>query len=844
LRDSNGGIQGETITGTTFVGNGSGLTNINGSAIATGTIDTARLNASNGTVANKIVVRDAGGNICGNTIIANCYTGGGGFIEDLNASNIASGTLANTRLNASPFNLGDKLVLRDANGNFNAGCITGTYFSGDGSLLTCLCATNITSGTLSNARLNASSTNVVDNLVLRDASGNFSAGAVTATSFSGSGSGLTDLNASNIATGTIDNCRLNASSTNSINSLVLRDSFGNFTGCCVSANYFIGDGSLLTNLPMVEGTVTTNASCLTSGLLANNLTTGTSLNTPNTLVLRDAYGSFNAQDICAAGGFVGNGSGLTSLNATNIAYGKIDNLRTTACTNNTGSTIVLRDASGNFSAGAITATSINGSGAGLTSLNASCITSGILSNLRTSGCTCSYPNTLVLRDASCNFSAGNITAVCYFGNGDGLTNLNGSKITSGTIGNERLNAVSYNTCNALVLRDGYGNFSAGTINATSFVGNGANINALNAACISSGTLDNARLNASSSNSICSLVLRDPFGNFSGCCVSAAYFIGNGSLLTGLPSTKTTSASDLTSGTLLNSLTSGTALSLPNTLVLRDATCSFAAGTITAASLVGEGSGITALNASNIGSGTIANAYTTGSAAATPNTLVMRDLTCSFAAKTITATTFCGNGTNITGLNASNIGNGVICNCYTTGTCANTASTLVLRDICGNFDANQITATQFVGSGANLTNLNATNITSGKIGNCYTTGCTSATASTLALRDAAGGFTVGYLNTGCLCLTSSSAINAPSAGTKMCIGTNVELVLPTRASQPTGASAGQVIYNTATSTMQVYNGTSWVNVGATSDIPSPTGCANGMVLQTYNGGWCIGNLTLV
>jgi hypothetical protein len=845
LRDLNGGIQGEAITGTSFVGNGASLTSLNGSAITTGNIDTARLNATTSQFGSgKIVVRDNFANICGNVIYGTCFSGSGALLYNLNAGCISSGTIANTRLNATPFNTGDKLVLRDANGNFNACCITGAYFSGDGSLLTGLCATNITSGVLANTLLDASSANDINKLVLRDASGNFCAGAITATSFSGLGSGLTGLNASNITDGTIDNCRLNASSSNSINSLVLRDSFGNFTGCCITATKFFGDGGGLTNLPMVEGTVTTNASCLTSGLLCNNLTSGTSLNTPQTLVLRDDYGSFNAQDVCSVGGFYGNGAGLTALNATNITSGKIDNLRTTACSTNSGSAIVARDASGNFSAGVITATSFIGNGSGLSSLNASCITSGALSNLRTSGCTCSYPNTLVLRDAGCNFSAGTITALCYLGNGDGLTNLNGSKITSGTICNNYLNACSSNGYNTLVLRDGLGNFSAGTVNAASFVGNGQYIHSLNASCVSSGTLDNARLNASSSNSICSLVLRDPFGNFTGCCINASYFIGDGSCLTGLPTTKTTSASDLTIGTLLNCLTTGTSLSLPNTLVLRDEACSFSAGTVTAGSFVGAGSGISSLNASNISSGTICNTYTTGSAVTTPNTLVMRDTTCSFAAKTITATTFCGNGSNIAGLNASNIGSGTISNCYTSGTSASNACTLVLRDASGNFAANQITAALFVGSGASLISLNATNIGSGKIGNCYTTGCTSSTASTLALRDASGGFSVGYLNTGCLCLTSSSAINAPTAGTKMCIGTNVELVLPTRASQPTSASAGQVIYNTATSTMQVYNGTSWVNVGATSDIPSPAGCANGLVLQTYNGGWCIGVLTLV
>ena len=66
--------------------------------------------------------------------------------------------------------------------------------------------------------------------------------------------------------------------------------------------------------------------------------------------------------------FTGNGSALTSLNATNLATGTVANARTTAASTNTANTIVLRDASGNFSAGTVTATSFAGSGSALTGI--------------------------------------------------------------------------------------------------------------------------------------------------------------------------------------------------------------------------------------------------------------------------------------------------------------------------------------------------------------------------------------------------------------------------------------------------------------------------------------------
>lgn len=73
----------------------------------------------------------------------------------------------------------------------------------------------------------------------------------------------------------------------------------------------------------------------------------------------------------------GNGAGLTNLLAGNIASGTLANARTTATDANTASAIVARDASGNFTAGTITATTFSGSGASLTSLPAGNLTGSI-----------------------------------------------------------------------------------------------------------------------------------------------------------------------------------------------------------------------------------------------------------------------------------------------------------------------------------------------------------------------------------------------------------------------------------------------------------------------------------
>ena len=85
---------------------------------------------------------------------------------------------------------------------------------------------------------NATPANTNNTLVARDSSGGFSAGLIVATGFSGNGIQITDINASNIATGTLNSARLpSVSQTNTTTgptanfvSSVSVDSYGRVTG--------------------------------------------------------------------------------------------------------------------------------------------------------------------------------------------------------------------------------------------------------------------------------------------------------------------------------------------------------------------------------------------------------------------------------------------------------------------------------------------------------------------------------------------------------------------------------------------------------------------------------------
>jgi hypothetical protein len=146
-------------------------------------------------------------------------------------------------------------------------------------------------------------------------------------------------------------------------------------------------------------------------------------------------GDIYTAGIITAKSFVGYGSDVTLIRPSNIASGTINSLLDI----NT--------------VGVITATRFSGNGSTLTNLSATNMTSGTLGgsvNVNTTGVA---------------------TATRFSGNGSTLTNLNASNINSGTLEN----AISVNT--------------TGIITATRFSGNGSTLTNLNVSNVSGTTLD-------------------------------------------------------------------------------------------------------------------------------------------------------------------------------------------------------------------------------------------------------------------------------------------------------------------------------------------------------------------
>jgi hypothetical protein len=174
-------------------------------------------------------------------------------------------------------------------------------------------ASNITSGTLNNDRTTATASNGASTIVARDINGSFAANLGSFVSVSGDGSAVTSLNASSIASGTVPTARLASGTAN--NTTFLR---GDSTWAALSAP---NNGTLTM---AVSGVGLTGSASFTADQAGSSTFTvgsnATSANGGSTIVARDASGNFSANTITATL----NGNASTATTATNQSGGTVN----------------------------------------------------------------------------------------------------------------------------------------------------------------------------------------------------------------------------------------------------------------------------------------------------------------------------------------------------------------------------------------------------------------------------------------------------------------------------------------------------------------------------------------
>jgi len=428
-------------------------------------------------------------------------------------------------------------------------------------------------------------------------------------------------------------------------------------------------------------------------------------------------GDANISGAVTATSFTGDGSGLTGLNASNLTSGLVPSSVLPA--------VMINDISGNAGTASAWETArtfaIVGDGSGSVSVDGS---ANVSLNLSVTGGDADTLDTLnstqFLRSDTSDTMSGTLTANFFAGNGSALTALNANNITTGTLSNDRLpatltkdisgnaatatNAASAGNADTLdslnstqFLRSDQSDSMTGTLTATALVGNGSGLTNLNASSITGGTISAARLPSTMS------------GIFNGNADTASRWENARTInLTGDASgsvsidgssdvTLTVSVSD--AATAANALTLG---NLNSTQFLRSDQSDSISGTLTATAFGGNGSALTALNASNISTGTISNdrlpatitKNISGNAATATNannldnlnsTQFLRSDQSDTMSGTLTATAFSGNGSNLTSLNATNITSGTI------------SDSLLPSSMNSNITGNAATATRWASS---------------------------------------------------------------------------------------------------------------------------------------------------
>ncbi len=276
-------------------------------------------------------------------------------------------------------------------------------------------------------------------------------------------------------------------------------------------------------------------------------------------------------------------------------------------------------------------------------------------------------DTIVQRDAGGSFSASTITGA-FVGAGAGLTGLSGDAVTTGTVADARLSSkvvlldrdqvlTGSNHFSGPVVLTNAANLLAGTL-----AGNGAALTNLTAAAII-GT-------APSATNFTAPLLGDVAGPQAATVVSTVGGV---------------SATNVASGA--NLANAATATNTANTLVKRDVSGNFAAGTVTA-TFAGNGAALTNLTAAAL-VGT-AHSATNFTAPLTGD---------------VTGSQFTTMVSTVGGVGAADVAFGA--NRANAATPTNQLGTIVRRDPCdASFVAGTITA-KFVGDGSGLTNLPTT-----------------------------------------------------------------------------------------------------------------------------------------
>jgi hypothetical protein len=522
------------ITAGNFTGNGSALSSITGANVtgvvanatyalnanaATYATDAVQANYAN--IANSVAGANVSGQVANALVAGTVYTAAQPNITSLGTltSLSSTGTISTTGNIAAQGTMsatGNIITAGYFVGNF-AGNITGNL-TVPGSNTQVIFNNNGNADAVGGFTYNKDS-NTMSVLGVVSAQGNVIGGNVTTAGiFAGNGAGLTNIPGANV-TGTVANAtyantagvasyvtanaQANITSVGTLTSLNTSGNIsatGNITGA-----YFLGNGSQLTGLPATYSNA--NVSNFLANFGSNVITTTGNID----------GGNINGTNLYS--------TGVVSA-AGNVRGGNINTVGVVTATGNIhGGNILtagLISATGDITSGSGV---FYGNGAGLTNINAGNIV-GAYGNANVAANLAAFANNPIS-------TSGNVTAGLFTGNGSALSSITGGNVT-GTVANAtyalNANAATFATNAVQANVANVANSVAGA-NVSGTVANATYALNSNAATFAGTVTTAAQPNITSVGTLTSLTSS---GNISTTGnVTANYYIGNGSLLTGI-----------------------------------------------------------------------------------------------------------------------------------------------------------------------------------------------------------------------------------------------------------------------------------------------------------------------
>jgi len=405
---------------------------------------------------------------------------------------------------------------------------------------------------------------------------------VSAQAYYGNSSGLSNLNASNLAFGVVSSALIYG---NTLSNIQVSNVSGYVTG------------NVLSNL---------NASNLGFGIVSSALIYGNTLS--------------NIQ-VSNVSGYV-TGNVLSNLNASNLGFGIVSSA---LIYGNTLSNIQVSNVSGYVTGNVLS--NLNASNLAFGLINTSLIYGNTVSNLQFSNVVGFFSNALGNLNAS-NLTYGLINTALIYGNT--LSNIQVSNITGIVAGNvlSNLNA---------------SNLAFGIVNSTLIYGNAlANINGSNVSTVptAQSVITAAQPNITSVGTLTSLAVSGT--------VSAGTFSGSGSGLTGVPGTSVTGT--VQSATVAQVVSEA---AQPNITSVGTLTSLSVTGTVSGGTFSGSGSSLTNIQASAI-AGTVLTAQSVVTAAQ-PNITSVGTL----SGLSVQGLLLASNGAGISNINAANVSLGTL-----------------------------------------------------------------------------------------------------------------------------------------------------------------------------------------